>query len=197
MTDYRIGVKVRNNRILKAIEAQGGLFGGKWCAANGLSYAMMVRLVALKESPYKESNRELTKTASGLCDVLFMSPDELWSEQQTFALEKNFTELEMSEAQVAALINKADNEFNYLSAPEAFLAQKNMAEGIIKSLTFLTKREQQVIQMRYYDGNTFREVGKELGVCGNRAMQIEAKALRRIRKRAFKLPIGDYREEYK
>ena len=30
MKDYRITVKVRNNRILKAVEETGSTFGGKW-----------------------------------------------------------------------------------------------------------------------------------------------------------------------
>lgn len=38
MRDYRVTVKVRNNRILTAIEAAGGSPGQKWCVANGLPY---------------------------------------------------------------------------------------------------------------------------------------------------------------
>lgn len=38
MKDYRVTVKVRNNRILRAIEAAGGTLVGKWCEEHGLAY---------------------------------------------------------------------------------------------------------------------------------------------------------------
>lgn len=45
----------------------------------------------------------------------------------------------------------------------------------------LLPREVECIKLRYIDMLTFSDVGKELGVCGGRVVQILAKALRKIR----------------
>ena len=90
--DYRLTVKVRNNRILKAIEAVGGTPGGKWCAANGLNYVSVNELINLTSSPLNKVDGTLTLNASLLCDVLGKLPEDLWSNEQLYPLVKNFSE---------------------------------------------------------------------------------------------------------
>ena len=52
MKDYRITVKVRNNRMLNAIADAGGTPGQKWCAGKGLSYARWNSLINMTSSPH-------------------------------------------------------------------------------------------------------------------------------------------------
>ena len=53
--------------------------------------------------------------------------------------------------------------------------------------TALTDRENRIIRDRFYNDMTLQEVGKELGVSGDRIRQIECKALRKMRRHSYSL----------
>lgn len=53
--------------------------------------------------------------------------------------------------------------------------------ALLESMKNLTEREQRVLYMRFNNGMTLEQVGKELGVTRDRIRQIEAKALRKLR----------------
>ena len=67
----------------------------------------------------------------------------------------------------------------------------NLREQLGHVLSSLTEREAKVIEMRFglKDGNehTLEEVGQEFQVTRERIRQIEAKALRKLKKKAKKL----------
>jgi len=55
--------------------------------------------------------------------------------------------------------------------------------GIEYVLLTLTERERKVLHMRYREQMTLKQIGESLGFIGERARQIEVKALRRLRYR--------------
>ena len=177
MKDYRLTVKVRNNRLLKAIEAVGGTPGGKWCAANGLSYTQVNDLVNMTRSPLTEGG-EMRQSTMALCDVLGKLPEDLWSNEQLYPLEKNFSEMEMDYAQVVAMLPQ--EEQSYL--PDFSEVERAQTKSLVhKALATLTQREQEVIQMRFTDDLTLDECGKRMDITGARVREIEQKALRKMR----------------
>lgn len=178
MNDYRVTLKVRNNRLLKAIEAAGGSPGAKWCEENGLLYNAVNDLINMTASPIN-ANGSLRKPAAVLCDVLEKLPEELWSNEQLYPLEKNFSEVEMSYSQLCALLPGADTE--YLEDSSEF--EEDQKKALINTaLATLTAREQRVITMRFLEDATYQEIGKKVGVTKGRIRQIEDKALRKLRK---------------
>lgn len=69
--------------------------------------------------------------------------------------------------------------------------------AIIKTISTLDTREQQVLIMRYKSGMTLEECGKEMGITRERIRQIEAKAIRKLRHpRRFKSWFFDTLERY-
>lgn len=54
-------------------------------------------------------------------------------------------------------------------------------ESVEKEISTLSEREQKILYLRYKEGLTLEEVGKEFGVTRERIREIEAKALRRLR----------------
>ena len=73
------------------------------------------------------------------------------------------------------------SEFNL----DTIITKNQIKEKISKALTYLTPREERVIRMRFGIGlntdHTLDEVGQQFSVTDNRIMQIEGKALRKLR----------------
>ena len=61
------------------------------------------------------------------------------------------------------------------------IQRKQLGQTIWKAVDDLGAKESTVIRMRYQDGKTLKECGADLGVSLDRARQIEAKALRKLR----------------
>jgi len=170
--DYRVNVKVRNNRILKAIEAVGGTPGGKWCASVGLSYARVNDFVAMKLSPITKTG-DLTALAKALCEATNSSAYDLWSDEQLRPLARNTAELEMSTEEIAGLMGGAGADG--MAAVDAKLF-------VDRLLPNLSERARAVLLMRFYDGMTLADVGAALGMTGGLVRHIEQKALLKLRK---------------
>ena len=77
--------------------------------------------------------------------------------------------------------NNMTSEFNL----DTLIAKNQIKEKISKALTYLTPREERVIRMRFGVGmntdHTLEEVGLQFSVTRERIVQIEAKALRKLK----------------
>lgn len=175
--DYRLTVKIRNNRLLRAIESVGGTPGSKWCEANGLRYSRVNDLINMTSSPLA-ADGNLYPDAERLCEILDKLPEDLWSNEQLRPFEKNFSEMEMDHAQVLALLPSEDR--SYLPDNSVFEAEQTKLL-ISKALDTLNGREREVIRLRYEEELTFEEIGKRFNVSYERIRQIEASALRKLR----------------
>ncbi len=82
--------------------------------------------------------------------------------------------------------------------PAEFASQQLLRRDLAAALDHLTERERRIIDLRYglADGQrrTLEEVGKVLGMTRERARQIEAEALRRLRAPDVGLHLRDYLE---
>jgi len=177
MKDYRVTVKVRNNRMLKAIEATGTIVGRKWCKANGLSYAKINDLINMTTSPLMEDGT-LHPVAARLCELLNVIPDDLWSSEQLHPLERNFSSMEMSHEQVVAMLPAEQQS--------VMLDTSSFEEGqtralLQKTIATLNAQEQEVIHLRFDEDLTLKEAGTRLGLSVERIRQIEHRALRKLR----------------
>ncbi len=180
MKDYRVTVKVRNNRILKAIADLGGKPGQIWCEANGLDYGSVNDLINMTASPLSAKG-ELSTTAQKLCDVLNKIADDLWSNDQLYPLEKNFSELEMDGAEVAALIGSGEQ--SYLQ-DFSNVETEELKRDLGKAMQKLTFNERHVLAALYEDGMTLDAIGERLDLSRERIRQIQLKAEDKLRNKA-------------
>ena len=85
-----------------------------------------------------------------------------------------------------------------LPTPAEFASQQLLRRDLAAALNHLNERERRIIDLRYglADGQrrTLEEVGKVLGMTRERARQIEAEALRRLRTPEVGLHLRDYLE---
>jgi len=85
-----------------------------------------------------------------------------------------------------------------LPNPNEFASQQMLRRDLARALEHLTERERRIIDLRYglADGQrrTLEEVGKVLGMTRERARQIEAEALRRLRHPDIGQHLRDYLE---
>jgi RNA polymerase primary sigma factor len=83
-----------------------------------------------------------------------------------------------------------------MPAPIDLASQQLLKSQISDSLQRLTDRERRIIQLRYglEDGRyrTLEEVGREFGITRERIRQIEAKALRKLRRPSYSRKLRGY-----
>ena len=72
-----------------------------------------------------------------------------------------------------------DIEEETYELPEVF--DYEVKNRITKVLLTLTPREERVIRERFFNNKTLREIGQTFSVTSNRVMQIEARALRKMK----------------
>lgn len=180
MTDYRVQIKVRNARLLRAIEKAGHQPGQIFAREVGISYTgHLLPYLNLKRTPFDEIG-DLRPCAEMLCVFLNRLPDELWSEEQRYPLLTNAAEIELSAASVHELLASPSD----CADPLSLLEKKQAAQAVDALLDRLTPREAEVLRLRHgIDGEpmNLEEMAKAKGCSRERIRQIEAKALRKLR----------------
>ena len=190
MTDYRVQIKVRNARLLRAIEKAGHQPGQIFAREVGISYTgHLLPYLNLKRTPFDE-NGDLRPCAEMLCVFLNRLPDELWSEEQRYPLVTNAAEIELSAASVHELLASPSD----CADPLSLLERKQAAQAVDALLDTLTPREAEVLRLRHgIDGEpmNLEEMAKAKGCSRERIRQIEAKALRKLRAPARQTALMD------
>ena len=190
MTDYRVQIKVRNARLLRAIEKAGHQPGPIFAREVGISYTVhLLPYLNLKRTPFDE-NGDLRPCAEKLCVFLNCLPDELWSEEQRYPLLTNAAEIELSAASVHELLASPSD----CADPLSLLEKKQAAQAVDALLDTLTPREAEVLRLRHgIDGEpmNLEEMAKAKGCSRERIRQIEAKALRKLRAPARQTALMD------
>lgn len=177
MSDYRVKITIKNARLLRAIEAAGYRAGPAFAELAGVNYSgVLLPYLNLTRSPLTEDGL-LRECAWDLCDFLSASPSDLWSDDQLVPLKKNSAVIEMEGEYVKALASGCRPEKTQMRIASIDQARQLINKEILK----LTEREQHVISKRFYDESTRVEIAEELNISVARVMQIEQKALRKLR----------------
>jgi RNA polymerase sigma factor (sigma-70 family) len=176
--DYRVTVKVRNNRLLRAIENCGYTPGQKFSDACGVPYVKVNNLLNMTVSPLNADGK-IRPFVEKLIDFLCVPFDELFSSEQCEALATNKSEREVDAEQMFALTN---------SEPLQLIHDDGLSNAIESALGILKEKERKVIEMRYgFNGEqerTLEQIGDQWNIGRERVRQIELNALRKIRENA-------------
>jgi RNA polymerase sigma factor (sigma-70 family) len=181
--DYRIEVKVKNNKLLEKIEEAGYESVAAFCRTVGLTQTTVGRFINMKQAPVNNLTGEYIPTFMKMVDFLRCMPEDV------------FPKAQMREAmKVNKVTTKADiGDVHSLTTslrtlalpPEEKMIFDEAQASIQRAMETLTPREQRVLMLRFgfYDGkeHTFDEIGEKFNVSRERIRQIERKAIRKMK----------------
>jgi DNA-binding CsgD family transcriptional regulator len=194
MKDVRLEIKVRNNLILRRMEELGIKTPAELARRSGVDAGRVGDLINMKRSPLKSGSDPLVPKWLSIVEkiaiILECSPEDLFSETQraieylkterSFFLEVDIEQLRRAE------IGGAMSESALLVDGLDVVERVDRSRVIRNILTTLTPREEKVIRMLYGldDGKEYSlsEVGLCLSISSERVRQIEAMALRKLRR---------------
>ncbi len=178
INDYRVQVKLKNNRIMEIMECNGYASVRQFCLAHALNEGLIGRYVNMKKSPRLKRGGGWKPTVLLMADALKVTPGMLFSDaQREQTLERNTAELTFTQISMPSL--SAD--------PLTLMIEQDhdLDDVMDEALNGLTLREQDILQLRFgMDGNephTFDAIGDKYGISRERIRQIESKGLRKLR----------------
>lgn len=182
MTDYRVQLKVRNARLLRAIEAVGQKPGPKFAEVVGISYTChLLPYLNLTRAPFDAAGN-LRPCAEKLCLYFNRLPGDLWAPEQCEPLVHNSGEVELTAAGVAQLL-LPDHDTD----PARAIEQEQTANAVQAVVDRLPRRMGEVLKLRYGIGGaalTLQETAKVLNVTAEGVRRLEFQALRHLRRHA-------------
>jgi len=184
--DYELELKVKNGQLLARMRENGLRTAADLSRASGVNQGTIGKILSLELplyscSPVKNDIR-VRPAAQKLAETLLCTPQELYPEAHWFdGLPKNTFTATLSRSEMEMITHRSTGD------PAAFLEYMEDADSVsfekLLESADLSDRQQSVLKMRYEDGKTLEETGKELGVTGSRARDIECAALRKLRNR--------------
>lgn len=183
--DYRIVAKVRNNRILRMIEAAGYESVAAFCRANDLAYPEVSAFVALGRGG-KGTRGNWRTSAVKLATALRVLPEDLFNERQAAgAFDGTTITREISEDALPAPRMRLS-----IASPEQAVANRDFAEDVLGRLS---PRTREIVERHIGitgPAETLVEIAASLNLSGGRVAQIYARAERDMRARAAALHLS-------
>ena len=181
--DYRIEVKVRNNWLIKKIEAAGFESVNHFCKINKFNASRVGKFANLKLVPLN-SEGKWNSLVLRMATALRCLPEDLFPPQHLkTALKKNKASFEAGVEEVAGFLTGSQEDAR--PALEHVLSDEAV-ETIEDCLKKLSSREERVLRLRYGltpDGEekTLQEVGDVFDLSREQIRKIEAIAMRKMR----------------
>lgn len=176
MSDYELQISVKNAPLLNLMRKNGITKLTQLAELADVGYQQLCSFANLKMTIYN-TRGEVRPTPAKVSDFFNVMPEELAPEPQHYTpLSKNKVSVQLNAEQMFALTNQTEID------PVALFTEGEMQKNVHKMLERLTPREKKILTKRYFEEQTFREIGNDLGITGARVREIEAKAMRQVRR---------------
>jgi len=178
MSDYRVKITIRNERILKLIEDKGFVSVKSFADTYGLAYQQLGELIAGKVKPFTDKGK-MHSICDKLLKVLDATLEDCFTERQLQGFNKRSFEIKVKENELRQIVNPTKNQEQKLIEQQA----KNKIRYAIEM--GLKPREAAMLKMKFGfdDGHehTLEEIAKIFSVSRERVRQIITKAQRKMK----------------
>ena len=179
MSDYRVRISIRNERLLSAIEAAGYPSARQCSIANGYPEYLIGNLVNGSIKPLDSKTGKPTKFCKEVLEILGKSIEDCFTPRQLQGFKKNSYQVKVDEKELKQLVSYHKNEGDTLL--EADLDKKITQVLSIR----LTPREEKIVRLHYGIGSettpqTYEEISLLYQVTRERVKQICDRAIRKL-----------------
>lgn len=174
MKEYRVEIKVKNNKILNKMSELGIASVKELAKSINSTEQACGSIINLRVSPYNRNN-EFKLVVIRMAELFGCLPEDLLTKEQIegfYTKNKIRFESDLSDLQIA---KRKEEKLDFTDN-----------ELIEKCLDTLTPREKHVIQCRFYESLTLEETAACIDVTRERARQIENKAIKKLRNPRFR-----------
>ena len=186
MSDYELQLKIRNAPMLNRMREAGFQTAAQLSRASGVCQGAIGAMLALKQPLYSPAKNRGSyhaprPAAVKIAETLDCAPTDIYPESHYFAgLSQSEFRAQLSAHQMESLTHMSTGDPAMLLE---FMEDEILFdfEQLIEATT-LTERQQSVLRKRFADGKTQAVTAQELGVSKERIRQIEAQAVRLLRK---------------
>jgi RNA polymerase sigma factor (sigma-70 family) len=168
---FRIEIKVRNNRIIRAREKLGYANASEAAKALKVHYHHWVQYESMAMSPLT-TDGEWKESAKAVADAIFADPDDLWPDE-ALRISKTRATIEVTFEQMVR---------SFGDVPEHRMLVAGDRSTLEAAIGKLTKREIGVLHHRIVREEDLEEVGKRFDLSRTRIMQIQARAIEKLRR---------------
>jgi RNA polymerase sigma factor (sigma-70 family) len=173
MSDYRIKVSIRNNRLLKAMETKGFNSASKFERSYGFCNYTMINLIN-GSTPPLDKNGEIKPFVKEILDILEINITDAFTKKQLQGFKKHSFTVEAKESQLLQLVDaRKPLEIN--------LMENDVNKLIDNLLSSLPKKYEQVIRMSMFENKTTKEIADILKVGKTRVGQIILKGIEKLK----------------
>jgi hypothetical protein len=182
VSDYRVEIKVRNERVLKALRGLGHT-PSSFAKERGLDVGAVCRVASMSVSP-KLKNGMWRKEVMALAEAANVMPEEMFTAKQMEGSPRR-ADFAVSESQLMLQANEFERLAIEAEDPVDGVCMRDLAARLLSDLARENPRYAKAYDV-HLKGGTLREVGREIGVSVERARQVVFSAERKMRTQAVK-----------
>ncbi len=175
MSDYRVRISIRNERLLSAIENAGYASARQCSIANGYPEPFVGQLVSGSRKPLDVKTGKPTKFCKEILKILGKNIEDCFTPRQLQGFKKSSYQIKVDEKELKQLVSEHKNEGHSLLESEL---DKKITQVLS---TRLGPREEKMIRMHYglgkYKEHTKTELAKYYNLSDDRIGQILKKAI--------------------
>jgi RNA polymerase sigma factor (sigma-70 family) len=178
MSDYRVRISIRNERLLSAIENAGYASARQCSIANGYPEPYVGELVRGLRKPLDTKTGKPTEFCKEVLKILGKNIEDCFTPRQLKGFKKSSYQIKVDEKELKQLVSYHKNE------GDTFL-EADLDKKITQVLSIrLTPREEKVVRMNFGLGidreHSMIEISEHFGVTRSRMDQILKKAIRKL-----------------
>ena len=179
MSDYRVRISIRNERLLSAIEKAGYASARQCSIANGYTEYKLVSLINGSMKPLDTKTGKPTEFCKEILKILGKNIEDCFTPRQLKGFKKSSYQIKVDEKELKQLVSYHKNE------GDTFL-EADLDKKITQVLSIrLTPREEKIVRLYYGIGSettpqTYEEISLLYQVTRERVKQICDRAIRKL-----------------